>query len=98
MTSQFLAIGLIWYIVFLFSTTCHEGAHALVGHLGGDPTAFLGGQASLNPIPHIRPKPFGLVVFPILTYLPMHWMMAWASAPYIQHGSSAIRGGRRGWR
>src|SRR6202451_2936439 len=82
MTSQFLAIGLISYIVFLFSTPCHEGAHALVGHLGGDSTAFLGGQASLNPIPHIRREPFGMVVFPILTYLTMHWMMGWASAPY----------------
>jgi len=30
----------MWYIVFLFSTTCHEGAHSLVAHLGGDPTAF----------------------------------------------------------
>jgi len=82
MTSQFLAIGLIWYIVFLFSTTCHEGAHALVGHLGGDSTAFLGGQVTLNPIPHIRREPFGMVAFPILTYLTMHWMMGWASAPY----------------
>src|SRR6266436_4091133 len=26
-----LALGLIWYIVFLFSTTCHEASHALAG-------------------------------------------------------------------
>jgi Zn-dependent protease len=74
---------MIWYIVFLFSTTCHEGAHSLVAHLGGDPTAFHGGQSSLNPIPHIRRSPFGMVIVPILTYvLPPHWMFGWASAPY----------------
>ncbi len=83
MAPDFIALGMIWYIVFLFSTTCHEGAHALVGHLGGDPTAFHGGQASLNPVPHIQRAPFGMVVVPILTYiLPPHWMFGWASAPY----------------
>lgn len=82
MTSQFLVLGLIWYIVFLFSTTCHEGAHSLVAHLGGDSTAFHGGQVSLNPIPHIRREPIGLVVVPILSYFVAHWMIGWASAPY----------------
>ena len=82
MTSQFLALGLIWYIVFLFSTTCHEGAHSLVAYLGGDSTAFEGGQVSLNPIPHIRREPVGLVVVPILSYFVAHWMIGWASAPY----------------
>ncbi|HWF37182.1 MAG TPA: site-2 protease family protein [Candidatus Acidoferrales bacterium] len=82
MDPQFLALGLIWYIVFLFSTTCHEGAHSLIAHLGGDPTAFHGGQVSLNPIPHIRREPVGLVVVPILSYFIAHWMIGWASAPY----------------
>lgn len=83
MAPDFIAIGMIWYIVFLFSTTCHEGAHSLAAHLGGDPTAFHGGQSSLNPLPHIRRAPFGMVVVPILTYiLPPHWMFGWASAPY----------------
>ena len=83
MSPDFIAIGMIWYIVFLFSTTCHEGAHSLVARIGGDPTAFHGGQASLNPIPHIRRAPFGMVVVPIVTYiLPPHWMFGWASAPY----------------
>jgi Zn-dependent protease len=82
MTPEFLALGLIWYIVFLFSTTCHEGAHSLVSHIGGDPTAFHGGQVSLNPLPHIRREPVGLVVVPILSYFVAHWMIGWASAPY----------------
>jgi len=83
MAPEFLVLGVIWYIVFLFSTTCHEGAHALVARLGGDPTAFHGGQASLNPLPHIRRSPVGTVIVPILSYiLPPHWMIGWASAPY----------------
>ena len=30
---------LIWYLVFIFSTTCHEAAHAFVARRGGDDTA-----------------------------------------------------------
>jgi len=82
MTPQFLILGVIWYIVFLFSTTCHEGAHALIARIGGDSTAFHGGQVTLNPWPHIRREPFGLVVVPILSYFVAHWMIGWASAPY----------------
>lgn len=83
MDPQFFSLGVIWYIVFLFSTTCHEGAHALVAKLGGDPTAFHGGQVSLNPLPHVQRSPMGLVAVPLLTYiLPPHWMIGWASAPY----------------
>ena len=83
MDPQFIVTGLIWYVVFLFSTTCHEGAHALVAKVGGDPTAFHGGQVSLNPLPHIQREKWGLVVVPILTYiLPPHWMIGWASAPF----------------
>jgi Zn-dependent protease len=80
--AQFIVLGVIWYIVFLFSTTCHEGAHALVAKLGGDPTAFHGGQVSLNPWPHIRRSPFGTVVVPIISYIAAGWMIGWASAPY----------------
>ena len=82
MTSGFLLVGVIWYIVFLFSTTCHEGAHSLAAHLGGDSTAFRGGQGTLNPLPHIRREPFRTVVVPILSYLVANWMIGWASAPY----------------
>ena len=82
MAPDFLVLGVIWYIVFLFSTTCHEGAHALAAKLGGDTTAFEGGQVSLNPIPHIRRSPVGLVLVPIISYFVAHWMIGWASAPY----------------
>ena len=72
----------IWYVVFLFTLTLHEAAHSLVARLGGDDTAYRGGQVSLNPWPHIRREVFGTVLVPILTFFMSGWMMGWASAPY----------------
>lgn len=77
-----LALFPMWFVVFLLSLTCHEAAHALAAKLGGDPTAFHGGQVTLNPVPHIRREPFGTIFFPIITYFLSGWMMGWASAPY----------------
>ncbi len=84
LSPEVIALGVIWYVVFLFSTTCHEGAHALAAKWGGDPTAFEGGQVTLNPLPHMRREPFGTIAAPILSYLLSggRWMIGWASAPY----------------
>jgi Zn-dependent protease len=81
MDSDLLLMGLFWYVVFLLSTTCHEAAHALVAKWGGDLTAYHGGQVSLDPLPHIKREPFGMVVVPILSYIVGGWMMGWASVP-----------------
>lgn len=72
----------LWYAVFLLSVTCHEAGHAFVAYRGGDSTAYLGGQVTLNPLPHIQREPFGTVLIPMLSYLMMGFMMGWASAPY----------------
>src|SRR5258708_14648811 len=82
MNVEFVLLGAIWYVVFVLSTTCHEAAHAVGAKLGGDLAAFHGGQVSLDPIPHIRREPFGMVLFPILSYIVGGWMMGWASVPY----------------
>jgi Zn-dependent protease len=82
MTPELLVYGFISYVVFLFSTTCHEASHALVAKLGGDTTAESGGQVTLNPIPHIQREPWGMVVIPILAFLFSHTMIGWASAPF----------------
>lgn len=74
--------GLQWYLVFVFSTSWHEAAHAWVAHKLGDSTAYHGGQVSLDPTPHIRREPLGMVVVPILSFLLGGWMIGWASAPY----------------
>src|SRR3954463_10630624 len=76
-----LADLVIWYLVFVFSTTCHEAAHAFVAYRGGDPTAYAGGHVSLDPLPHIRRSPMGMVVIPVLTFLLNGSMIGWASVP-----------------
>lgn len=82
MPSDLFAIGFIEYIVFLFSTTCHEAAHALIAKLGGDITAAEGGQVSLNPLPHIRREIFGMVIMPLIGIFTQTGLIGWASAPY----------------
>ena len=82
LSPEFLVQGLIWYVVFLFSTTCHEASHSLAAKWGGDLTAFHGGQVTLNPLPHMRREPFGMVVVPLLSFVLGGWMIGWASAPY----------------
>ncbi len=82
MEPEKILLGMVWYAVFLLSTTCHEAAHAWVAKLGGDLTAFHEGQVSLSPLPHIRREPFGTVLVPLLSYLLGGWMIGWASAPY----------------
>jgi Zn-dependent protease len=77
-----VVMGLLWYFVFVFSTTAHEASHAFIAYILGDRTAYHGGQVTLNPIPHIKREPFGMVIFPIVTYIMGGWMMGWASCPY----------------
>jgi Zn-dependent protease len=77
-----LVAGGMWYGAFLLSTVCHEASHAWVASRLGDDTALKGGQVTLNPIPHIRREPIGMVVVPILSWFAGGWLIGWASAPY----------------
>ena len=74
--------GMMWYVVFLFSTTVHEAAHAFAAYKLGDDTAYNGGQVTLDPVPHIRREPLGTVIVPIVSFLMSGWMIGWASTPY----------------
>jgi Zn-dependent protease len=69
-------------MVFLLSTTLHEAGHAWAAMLGGDLTAYHGGQVSLSPVPHIRREPFGMLILPLLTVAVSGWPFGYASAPY----------------
>ncbi len=75
----------LWYLVFIGSTVVHEAAHAFAGYRLGDPTAYRGGQVSLNPIPHMKREIVGTVIVPILSFLMGGWMIGWASTPYDPH-------------
>ena len=74
--------ALVWYLVFVVSTTAHEASHALAAYVGGDRTAYLGGQVPLNPLPHIKREPFGMVIMPLLGAFSYGWPIGWASTPY----------------
>jgi len=74
--------AIAFYAVFVFAVTVHEAAHALVAKIGGDLTAYHGGQVSIDPIPHMRREPFGMVILPILSVALSGWPIGYASAPY----------------
>lgn len=84
MDGALLSKMLVWYLVFLFATTLHEAMHSFVSRYGGDYTAHEAGQTTLNPAPHIRRSPVGMVVVPILSFILNGgtWMIGWASAPF----------------
>jgi Zn-dependent protease len=68
--------------VFLLSLSAHEAAHAWTARKLGDSTGYLAGQATLDPTPHIKREPFGMLVMPIISYLSAGWMIGWASVPF----------------
>ncbi len=74
--------AIIWFLLFITSATFHEAAHAWAAKRGGDLTAYAGGQVSLNPIPHIRRQPLGMVVIPLFTSFLIGWPFGFASTPY----------------
>jgi Zn-dependent protease len=78
-----LVDGLVAYIVLLLSLTVHEAAHAWAALRGGDQTAYLGGQVSLDPRPHIRREPLGMVIAPLLVWFASNggYTFGWASTP-----------------
>jgi Zn-dependent protease len=73
------------YIMFVFSTTCHEAAHAFVAKRGGDETAYSLGHVTLDPIPHILRSPWGMVIAPLVSLYYMGYPLGWASVPYDPH-------------
>jgi Zn-dependent protease len=82
MDAATLLTGLLWFAAFLFSTTVHEAMHAVAAYRGGDATAYVGGQVSLSPLPHIRREPIGMLVVPLVTAFTLGWSVGWASTPY----------------
>jgi Zn-dependent protease len=71
-----------WVVFFILSATVHEAAHAWAAKKGGDLTAYMGGQVSLNPLPHIKRQPLGMIVFPLVSSFIFGWPFGYASTPY----------------
>ena len=53
-------------VIWLFSVSAHEAAHAWTSWKFEDDTAYLLGRVTLNPIPHI--DPIGTLLLPIIGY------------------------------
>lgn len=58
---------ILLFVTLIISLTVHEAAHALFALLGGDRTAYYAGQVTLNPVPHMRREPFGMLALPLLS-------------------------------
>lgn len=79
----------LWYITFLLSVTLHEAAHAWAAMKGGDLTAYRGGQVSLDPTPHMRREPFGMLILPVISLLVNGLPFGFASAPFDPYWAEA---------
>jgi len=79
---ELIVTGICWYVTFVFCTVLHEAAHAWSAKMGGDLTAYYGGQVSIDPVPHIRREPIGMVVIPLISVFVTGWPLGYASAPY----------------
>jgi Zn-dependent protease len=64
------------FIVFLFAISVHESAHAWVALRCGDPTAYMLGRVTLNPIKHI--DPIGTVLLPLVAMFTFGGILGWA--------------------
>jgi len=63
-------------IVFLFAISVHESAHAWTAMRCGDPTAYMLGRVTLNPLRHI--DPVGTVLLPLIGMFTGFGIIGWA--------------------
>ncbi|MEW5888412.1 MAG: site-2 protease family protein [Pseudomonadota bacterium] len=59
---NFIATLAVYALPVIFAITLHEAAHGYVARHFGDPTAYLAGRISLNPLRHI--DPVGTILVP----------------------------------
>jgi Zn-dependent protease len=75
MTLQHVDI-LFQLIVFLFAISIHESAHAWMANRRGDPTAYMLGRVTLNPLKHI--DPVGTILLPAIAIFAHLPVLGWA--------------------
>lgn len=63
-------------IAFLFAISVHESAHAWMAARCGDPTAYMLGRVTLNPIKHI--DVLGSIIIPAIGLYYGGYMIGWA--------------------
>jgi len=80
--------------ILLFSVVAHEYAHAWTAFRQGDPTAFMLGRLTLNPLPHIDPMMSVLV--PVGLWVLSHGAFTFGAAKPVPVNSRNFRNFRRG--
>jgi Zn-dependent protease len=75
MNQEFVLI-LFQIVVLMLAFSVHESAHAYVAMRLGDPTAYMLGRVSLNPLVHL--DPLGSVVIPLISLVYGWGMIGWA--------------------
>lgn len=67
MDLNFIQTIAIWALPVIFAITLHEAAHGYVARYFGDPTAYVLGRVTLNPVKHI--DPIGTIAIPLGLFL-----------------------------
>jgi Zn-dependent protease len=75
MNQEFVLI-LFQVFVLLLAFSVHESAHAYTAMRLGDPTAYMLGRVTLNPLKHI--DPLGSVVLPLISLVYGGFLIGWA--------------------
>ncbi len=63
-------------VVLIFAFSVHEAAHAYAAYRLGDPTAYMLGRVTLNPLKHI--DPWGSIIMPALALFYHFPLLGWA--------------------
>jgi Zn-dependent protease len=74
--NQQVVLILFQVVVLMLAFSVHESAHAYVAMRLGDPTAYMLGRVTLNPLKHI--DPLGSVIVPLVSLVYGGWLIGWA--------------------
>ena len=85
---------LLFVPILLFSVVAHEYAHAWTAYRQGDPTAYMLGRLTLNPVPHIDPMMSVLV--PIVLWVATHGTFTFGAAKPVPVDPRNFRNYRKG--
>ena len=76
MSEQQFVLILFQVVVLVLAFSVHESAHAYMSMRLGDPTAYMLGRVTLNPMKHL--DPLGSVLVPLVSLVYGGWLIGWA--------------------
>lgn len=76
MSQQAFVLILFQVVVLVLAFSVHESAHAYVAMRLGDPTAYMLGRVTMNPMKHL--DPLGSVLVPLISLVYGGWLIGWA--------------------